>query len=349
MMQLALKDTFKRYRTLNTHKIGSLPIVILMPHSGCNCRCVMCDIWKGNANRKQLTKADITGLISSFQKLGTKQVVMSGGEALLNQHFFKFCALLNVVNIKVTLLSTGLLLKKNAADIIRYVSNVIVSLDGDECTHDAIRNTDGAFRKLKEGVQYLKLLKPSMRITGRSVIQKLNFRNWAGIVDAAKDIGLDSISFLPADISSSAFNREMPWDNDHTSAVAIPREELPVLKEVINSLTVDYRSEFETRFIVESPAKLKQIYQYYSAVYGLNEFPAKKCNAPWVSAVVEADGSVKPCFFHNAIGNIRDGSLVEILNDETGLNFRKSLDMEKDETCKRCVCSLNLPFYKNPA
>ncbi|HMU73003.1 MAG TPA: hypothetical protein PKD93_09685, partial [Ferruginibacter sp.] len=55
-------QTFKRYRSLQTHRISSLPIAILMPHSACNCRCVMCDIWKGNQDLKQLTEADVEGL-----------------------------------------------------------------------------------------------------------------------------------------------------------------------------------------------------------------------------------------------------------------------------------------------
>jgi len=53
--------------------------VILMPHSACNCRCVMCDIWKGNHNLKQLTEEDITGLLTALKKFGTQQVLMSGG------------------------------------------------------------------------------------------------------------------------------------------------------------------------------------------------------------------------------------------------------------------------------
>ncbi|HEV2246069.1 MAG TPA: radical SAM protein, partial [Terriglobia bacterium] len=28
------------------HLIRDLPILILFPHNRCNCRCVMCDIWK---------------------------------------------------------------------------------------------------------------------------------------------------------------------------------------------------------------------------------------------------------------------------------------------------------------
>ena len=90
MLNQSITHTWKRFRTLRTHRITALPIVILMPHSACNCRCVMCDIWKGNRDLKQLTKEDIAGLLSSLGKFGTRQVVMSGGEALLNPNFFNF-------------------------------------------------------------------------------------------------------------------------------------------------------------------------------------------------------------------------------------------------------------------
>ena len=86
----SIYKTYNRYRTLQTDKISSLPIVILMPHSACNCRCVMCDIWKGNQNLKQLTENDIGALLGTLKKFGTHQVVMSGGEALLNPNFFSF-------------------------------------------------------------------------------------------------------------------------------------------------------------------------------------------------------------------------------------------------------------------
>src|SRR6476469_6617433 len=128
--------TFKRYRSLQTHKISDMPVVILMPHSACNCRCVMCDIWKDNKNLKQLNEDDIKDLLISLKKMGTQQVLMSGGEALLNPNFFRFCEILKKENIKISLLSTGLTLKKNAAALVRWVDDVIISLDGNEATHD---------------------------------------------------------------------------------------------------------------------------------------------------------------------------------------------------------------------
>jgi MoaA/NifB/PqqE/SkfB family radical SAM enzyme len=233
--------TFQRYRTLQTHKISALPIVILMPHSACNCQCVMCDIWKGNRNLKQLTEKDIESLLTTLRKFGTRQVVMSGGEALLNNNFFRFCELLKNENIRISLLSTGLSIKRNADAIAEWVDDIIVSLDGDEPLHDLIRNIPGAFQKMREGIDQLRLVSPGFAVTGRTVIHKLNFRKWGAIIETAKTLGLDQVSFLPADISSSAFNREKPWDTDRQNDVLPAREELAELQEVIDSLIRNYQ------------------------------------------------------------------------------------------------------------
>src|SRR6476620_6605790 len=182
MLQQSLYHTCQRYRTLHSHHIKALPIVILMPHSACNCRCVMCDIWKDNKNLKQLTDADIESLLSTLQKLGTKQVVMSGGEALLNPRFFSLCQILKKNRLKITLLSTGIALKKNAEQIVNWVDDVIVSLDGTPGVHDKIRNIPGAFTKMKEGIDAIRELNARYRITARTVIHQLNFFVWPSII-----------------------------------------------------------------------------------------------------------------------------------------------------------------------
>ena len=343
MLKQSLYYSFQRYRTLQTDIIRALPIVILMPHSACNCKCVMCDIWKDNKNLKQLTEGDIQGLLSSLKKFGTREVVMSGGEALLNPNFFRLCEILHQQNIKISLLSTGLSLKKNVEQILTWIDNIIVSLDGNEEVHDRIRNIPHAFQKLKEGVQLIKSIDPKFRITARTVIHKLNFRIWDSIIDSAKEMGLDQISFLPADVSSHAFNREVLWSENRRHEILVEQNELPELSVVINGILENYEEDFESRFIAESPGKFRKIYNYYAAFYNLNPFPYKKCNAPWVSTVIEADGIVRPCFFHEPIGNIRDNSLEEILNSKESIRFRKDLDMGSNSTCVKCVCYLNLP------
>lgn len=106
-----LYHRFKRHRSLQTSVIKAMPLVVLMPHSGCNCRCVMCDIWKDNQQRQQLTANDISELLVSLKKLGTQQVLMSGGRSLLHPAFFQLCDILRQEQISVVLLSTGLTLK----------------------------------------------------------------------------------------------------------------------------------------------------------------------------------------------------------------------------------------------
>ncbi len=318
-----------------------------MPHSRCNCRCVMCDIWKGNNNVKQLEESDIAKMFDSFRKFNTREVVMSGGEALMHPNFFRLCEIIKSRKMKITLLSTGLLLKKYASEIIAKTDEVIVSLDGSKDIHDRIRNIPNAFDKLKEGVQELKRLNPKFKVTARSVIQKENFKDFPNIVDAAKEIGLDQISFLTADVTTDAFNRPELWDDQRAGEVKLSCEELPHFKEIIESLIQTHSNDFKSKFIAESPDRIRRFYYYYSAYYNKSEFPKVRCNAPWVSAVIEADGSVRPCFFHEVIGDVRKSTLEEIINSDKSISFRKNLDVRANEICKKCVCSLNLsPFVK---
>ena len=343
MNVVPLLHTFRRYQTLQTDRISALPIVILMPHSACNCKCVMCDIWKGNHNLKQLTEKDVEGLLDSLRRYGTRQVLMSGGEALLNPNFFRLCTLLKKEDIRITLLSTGLALGRHVDNILEWIDDIIVSLDGDEELHDTIRNIPGAYRKMKQGIGQLHAQQPGFQITGRTVIHRLNFRRLPAIIDAAQELGLKHISFLPADVTSEAFNRADPWDERRQHEILPSTDELPELLSILDSVIEEYAPLFASRFIAESPAKLRKIGEYYTASYGLNPYPYKKCNAPWVSTVIEADGTVRPCFFLPALGNIRDQQLPAILNSPEAIAFRRNLDMEKNDTCLRCVCYLNLP------
>jgi MoaA/NifB/PqqE/SkfB family radical SAM enzyme len=61
------------------------------------------------------------------------------------------------------LLSTGLTLKKNAEQLLKWVNDIIVSLDGNEEIHNRIRNIPNAWQQLKEGVQSIKTLSPTLR------------------------------------------------------------------------------------------------------------------------------------------------------------------------------------------
>ena len=96
----------KRQLTLSTDRIYALPVVVLMPHSACNCRCVMCDIWLANRNKRELSREDLVPHLPALQKFGTNHVVLSGGEALLHSNLWTLCDLLREAGVgRISLLS----------------------------------------------------------------------------------------------------------------------------------------------------------------------------------------------------------------------------------------------------
>lgn len=331
-----------RILTRFTHRISEMPVLVLMPHSRCNCRCVMCDIWKANSTKSEITVEELEKHLDAFKKLKVKRVALSGGEALMHSNLWKFCDLLHSIGIKISLLSTGVTLAHHAKNIVTHCDDVIVSLDGSKEVHNQIRNIPGAFEKLEAGVHAIKLIDPKFRVTGRTVLQKQNFKDYHNIIATAKTIGLDQISFLAADVSSGAFNRSEPWLEEKISQVALDASEIMKLESMLEKSFADFKEEYDNKFIAESKTKMKEIIQYYRAIIGQSGFPERKCNAPWVSAVIESDGNVLPCFFHKPYGNTGNGSFMEIINSKKAIDFRRKLNVKEDATCKKCVCSLHV-------
>jgi len=117
-----------------------------------------------------------------------------------------------------------------------------------------------------------------------------------------------------------------------------------VLAQELDALETEFAADFASGYIAESQAKLRRrILHYYTALLGQADFPPVSCNAPWVSAVIEADGTVRPCFFQPPLGNIyQASSLTSLLNSPTTLAWRAGLDMARDAICRKCVCTLSL-------
>jgi radical SAM protein with 4Fe4S-binding SPASM domain len=66
-----------------------------------------------------------------------------------------------------------------------------------------------------------------------------------------------------------------------------------------------------------------------------------------VSVVIEANGSVRPCFFHDVIGNVRTTPLETIVRRDLAA-FRRSLRVGANPVCQRCVCSLKTSWRHAP-
>jgi Fe-coproporphyrin III synthase len=324
--------------------IHSLPILALSVHSACNCRCVMCDIWKANAEKRAIGLDELEHHVDSIRQLRVQRVMLTGGEPLLHSNLFALCDRLRAEGIRISLVTTGLLIEPHAADIARTVDELVISIDGPAAVHDRIRRVPGGFARIDRGLRRLAEFAPGPTTIARSVVQRANHATLAQTVRAVRDLGVARLSFLAADVSSSAFNRPEPWSAERRCEIALSREQLPVLAAAVSEVEDICRDPAMAGFIAGGVRSLWRIHAYYRALAGMSEFPPTRCNAPWVSAVLEPGGQVRPCFFHEPYA-VSDGlALADILNAPAARAFRRALKVNTNETCRRCVCSLSLPL-----
>ncbi|HXO34140.1 MAG TPA: radical SAM protein [Candidatus Acidoferrales bacterium] len=328
------------------HRIRTMPVLVISPHNQCNCRCVMCDIWRIREPR-EITPTLLERQLASFRELGVRWVVFTGGEPQLNAQMIFLAQMLRAEGIRITLLTAGLLLESHAESIAANVDDVIISLDGPPAVHDQIRRVAHAFEQIKTGVAALRRFRPDMMVRARCTVQKANHGSLCGVVKSAKEIGLNSISFLAADLTSDAFNRPQGWVPERQNRIALNAEEVDALEAEVERLVIEHRPDLDSGYVVESAGKLRRIVLHFRAHLGQAQHVAPNCNAPWVSSVIEASGEVRPCFFHPSLGNIHEQTLRQIVNSPQALRFRATLDVATNPVCRRCVCSLHIPRHED--
>jgi Fe-coproporphyrin III synthase len=247
-------------------------------------------------------------------------------------------------NIELHLLTSGVLLDRSVDEVARQFRRVVISLDAaTEADYQRIRGVN-ALATVERGVARLRRAAPGLPVSARATIHRLNFRAVPDLIRHARAMALDSISFLAADVSSMAFGRQRPVDAD---TLALSRTEVAEFRAIVDEVIAAFAAEFASGFIAESPEKLERLPQYYAALAGDGPFPPVACNAPWMSIVVEGDGAVRPCFFHDRIGNIRNERLAEIVGERLTA-FRAALEVSTNPVCERCVCSMRTGLRSGP-
>jgi MoaA/NifB/PqqE/SkfB family radical SAM enzyme len=311
-----------------------LPLVTLYLSERCNSRCVTCDYWRHGV--KDASLASVQRLLPSLAQLRTRAVLLSGGEPLLNPEWPEIAELLESRGLSLWLLTSGLSLAKHAARAVELFDSITVSLDGTRAsTYLRIRGVD-AFDKVCEGIRAVAAagVPTSVRVT----LQRGNYRELLEFVALARALGAAQVSFLAVDIGNPhAFARR----DGVAPELALRADDLPELDALLDALEQNYAADFATRFIAESPAKLRRIRAYFAALLKLGPFPAVRCNAPEFSAVVDADGRVAPCFFIPAAPLApRAPDLAASLASGPSRALRATIRAGERRECATCVCSM---------
>ncbi len=312
-----------------------LPLLTLYLSERCNSRCVTCDYWRHG--RADMSLAAVERLLPGLASLQTEVVLISGGEPLLNPEWMDIARLLRANGLKLWLLTSGLSLAKHAQRVTELFDAVTVSLDGtNPQTYAAIRGLD-AFDKVCEGIRAASDRGAQVNI--RVTVQRANYREMPGFVTLAQQTGARQVSFLAVDVANPhAFGRL----TDFTAGIALQPEDLPVFEQVLNDLEKEHAAAFHSGLIAESPQKLRRLLQYFRAIHGLAPHPVVRCNAPEFSAVTDANGHVRPCFFIPGPLNatVSNDALPAALNGEEMVGLREAIRAGARPECATCVCSM---------
>jgi MoaA/NifB/PqqE/SkfB family radical SAM enzyme len=338
-------------------RVRSLPILVLYLTDGCNSRCVTCDIWR--SPRRNMSSDLFAAVAADCKTLGVRWAVLSGGEAMQHPEWPALAQRLRAEGARVLLLTNGLLIKKQIAEVLASVDEVIVSLDaGTAPTYQAIRGVDG-FDLVLEGIALVRA--GGLPVTTRTTVQRANYRELPAIIAAAKALDVSSISFLTVDVSNPfAFGPRFsggaglplvassglgaPAEHG-PPASALERADLEIFAAVLDQIERDHAEDFASGRLAEPPAKLRRMVNYFRAVLNEAPFPRVRCNAPHHSAVVEVDGTLRPCYFLPSMGRVNGRMpLAQALNSDAALALRRAYRAGERPECTCCVC----PLYKGP-
>ncbi len=296
----------------------------------------------------------VDAIASDVRALAVRWVILSGGEAMQHPKWPEIAQKLRAEGAQVTLLTNGLLLRKQIDAVLASVDAVIVSLDGGTAaTYEAIRGVDG-FDLILDGIRRVRA--GGIPVTTRTTVQRANFREIPQIIAAAKAADVDTISFLTVDVSNPfAFGSRFQGDPTLVAtmgegapaehgppASALTADDLPELGRVLDDVASRFAADFASGRIAESPEKLRRMVGYFGAILGQNEYPRVRCNAPHLSTIIEVDGSLRPCYFLPKMGKLKAQPLHDAINAPEALDLRRAYRAGERAECASCVC----PLYK---
>jgi MoaA/NifB/PqqE/SkfB family radical SAM enzyme len=303
-----------------------LRLLVLAVADRCDQRCVHCQIWQGTS-APALTLAERLRVVEEALAGGASEALLTGGEPLLSPDLWPVAERLRAGGARLMLATNGMLLARHADEVARLFDEVYVSLDGPSAAvHDAQRGVP-AWDRVAAGVRALRARSARPRLVARSVLHAGTIDALVETIAAARSLGVDQVSFLPLDAASEAFGAQ-----PSARAALVPTAaQVDGLEAAVRALGASADG-----FVAESPEKLLRFARHLRASGGEGPFERPPCDAPWWSSVVEADGSIRPCFFQPAVGDARAGLRAV----RRGPAYRQALRQIRrpNDACARCVC-----------
>lgn len=286
----------------------------------CNLDCLHC---RGMAN-KELDEKIFLKTANEIVSLKPQWIIIEGGEPFLRKELFDVLEIISKNNIKIYLISNGMLLNEQYADkLARLGVKLMISIDGaDKQSYEMIRK--GAnFQKLKESVNIANQydILDSCPIT----IGKHNYKQIDKLFQFVTEIGYKKITFIgikPCEDYEKYVLNKQEYNDFFIS----------VIKNQKNyGIDVYVDEPFFKPFLVKNNISFNQ-----NGQNGITVSDVSHCIFGEYM-FIETNGDVKPCTFAPiAIDNVNNQTLNDIWENMQNSSLIKKI---KDFTYREAPCS----------
>jgi radical SAM protein with 4Fe4S-binding SPASM domain len=322
----------------------------------CNMQCLHCGSSANTRGRADsLEFGEWLQVIAELKRLQAKYITLTGGEPLLYPHWRELIEHINRNNdnyTKVSVITNGSILTE--ADIIfmkaQHLTHLAVSLDGDETTHDFIRQYPGSYQKVRQVVEWCN--KHHFRVGLVTSFNKYNFELRNSLLQMVLESGADSWQVQIV----NSFGRA---GEKRAELLIDPEQYVRLIDDVYQ-----WKSKYDRQLKIYPADSLGYCHPKTEALFGDTNWAG--CSAGMYNIGIEANGNVKGCLSLQSddfiVGNVREKSLVDIWFDDQAFSYTRNYNIQLMEgACRECrdaqTCkagclgmaySVNHTLYENP-
>lgn len=286
----------------------------------CNFQCPYCYVPQEECFDDELTTAEIRDVIIEADSLGAKKIIILGGEPSIYPHIKEMIAYIREVGLDVEMFTNGSGINADFASFLnRHGVRVVLKMNSfDEALQDRLTGKKGSYRIIHQALAHLQAAGYPSKDAFLAVSTVICRQNIHEIPDLWKWLRDRGIAPYVEIITPQANAVDNTW-------LDVPPSQV---HEVFETLSHIDRTLYGHHWDPQPP------------------LVGNKCLRHQFSCLVNARGEVMPCVGVTlSMGNIRRGSLKEILANSALLkdlkNYRQTIkgpcrDCDKAESCYGC-------------
>lgn len=294
----------------------------------CLNKCVHCSSCSNSLCEQYIDYSTVCKAVDDMPQMGVKRVCLSGGEPFLHKDLGKIVSHINQYGIDVNIYSSGIVEHNGTATWVsaeefenlkrRGVSKVMFNVQSHMASrYDSITGTVGRFEVVKESIRNAK--RAGIWTEIHFVPMKINWNDIDGIVEFAKTMNVDKVSFLKLVPHGRAEeNKEkLLLSADETIQL---RKKLSDIKSEMIRIGIPLSLELDSDFCHAASSKL--YIKFDGTVYGCEAFK-------YIQQLDEEKNIINP-------NNIFESSMLSIYSNSKYLEVTK--EFVKKYSCLHSKC-----------